>query len=70
MGRILQRIYAFQLPEEILNLIGKEVDIVLLNKSVLHGVIFSVTENNIIFRNIVGNKSNIPLLDIAEILFV
>ena len=70
MGRVLYRVYSHQLKTEISKLQGKEVDIVLVDNSVLHGLVFSFSENELILKNIVRNKSTILFKQIKEILFV
>ena len=70
MGRVLHRVYAHQLKTEISNLVGKEVDIILDNNSVFHGVIKSFSKEDLVLKNIVRNKSTICFKQIKEIVFV
>ena len=70
MSRVLHRVYAHQVKEKITQLLKKEVDIVLTNNSVLHGIIFSVSGTELVLKNIVRNKTKIQFEEIKEILFV
>ena len=70
MGRVLKRIQGYQLKSEILKIKNKEVDIVLINNSVIHGIIFSVSKTELQLLNIIRNKSKIKFKEIKEILFV
>ena len=70
MGRVLKRIQGYQLKSEILKIKDKEVDIVLINNSVIHGIIFSISETELQLLNIIRNKSKIKFKEIKEILFV
>ena len=70
MGRVLKRIQGYQLKSKILKIKDKEVDIVLINNSVIHGIIFSVSETELQLLNIIRNKSKIKFKEIKEILFV
>ena len=69
MGKILYRVFAHQLKKELSNLLNKEVDVVLANNSVLHGVILKTSETELVLRNSVRNKTVIALSEIQEILF-
>ena len=69
MGKRLYRVFANELKTELDKVLNKEVDIVLSNDSVLHGVVLSFTENELVLRNIVRNKTTIAVSDIQEILF-
>jgi hypothetical protein len=70
MSRVLHRVYAHQIEGKVTELLKKEVDIVLTNNSVLHGIIFSVSGTKLVLKNIVRNKTKIEFEDIKEIMFV
>ena len=70
MGRILKRIFSTDISGKINDIINLEVDVVMNNKSVLHGVIISATADGLLLRNIVRNKQSILFSDINEIFFV
>lgn len=70
MGRVLQRIYSPEIPGKVDDLLNREVDLVLENKSVLHGVIFKVSSDSLVLRNMMRNKYVVLFSDINEIVFV
>ena len=70
MGRILKRVFAHQLVQKIDELLLSEVDVVLSNNSVLHGVILSSSNKTLLLRNIVRNKQLISFTEIVEIIYV
>lgn len=50
-------------------LINREVDIVLLDNSVFHGVIKDISSEKITVLNIIRNKYTFPIKEITEIVY-
>ena len=50
-------------------LVNKEVDIVLLDNSVYHGIIKKISDNNIFVSNMIKNKTVFAITSISEIVY-
>ena len=70
MGRVIKRIFPEDFSVKIVTLLNKEVDCLLKNNAVYHGVVKSVSNNSIVLLNNVRNEKVISFSELLEISFV
>lgn len=68
MGKRQIRIKSSELSEQLSDITGTEANIVLLNKVVVHGVIFGVSGKELLLRDMLHREHLIPINTILEIL--
>jgi hypothetical protein len=68
LGKRQIRIKATELPEQISDITGTEVNVVLLNRVVVHGVIFGANKQGLLIRDMLHREHQLPFNSIQEIL--
>jgi len=69
MGKRLIRIRATQVPEQTVRLLGREVNIVLLDGRTLHGQLLTVQNNELSLRDNIGHRHTIAFQAVDELVF-
>lgn len=69
MGKRLIRIRATQVPEQTVRLLGREVNIVLLDGRTLHGQLLTVQNNELSLRDNIGHRHTIAFQTVDELVF-
>jgi hypothetical protein len=69
MARVIKRIFPEGFDDKIPSLINIEVDCIMKNKAVFHGVILSVGSRFLLLRNNVLNEKKILFDQLQEVTF-
>ena len=69
MGKRLTRIFGIDIPVKAKELISTELNVILKNKSTLHGVLIGVESNCLILRDMKLRKHKLSIADIEELIF-
>ncbi|MDB4835332.1 hypothetical protein OAH12_01975 [Cyclobacteriaceae bacterium] len=67
MSSLIKRLYAPFSTNDVLKILDLELDITLLNGQTFHGRIVKVTNDSLVFKNLMRNKSVIQFQEIQEI---
>jgi hypothetical protein len=69
MGKRLYRIFAKDIPSQLSNLIGTELNLILKDKKTYHGIIIRYEGQEIEFKDFLSGKHLIRLEEISEIVY-
>jgi hypothetical protein len=69
MGKRLFRVFAKEIPARINTLLGIDLNLVLVNKSTIHGKILRCTNSEAVVEDFMQKKHTIRVADIIEIIY-